>query len=136
MVVKNDLSNGTEGINLSDESSDNVVRENRVTSCLTGLSLAGASRNTITANIFQKNDRGLAADVQSRGNSIFDNDISGNGEAAWDRGSNLWDDGSRGNYYGSRDCQDSNHDGICDSPHAISGGSNMDRYPLAVPAAS
>jgi parallel beta-helix repeat protein len=134
-IAKNEVCNGTEGINLSDESSNNVIRENRVTFCLTGLSLEGAGKNTITANIFQKNERGLAADLQSNGNSIFGNDISDNGEAARDAGSNLWDDGSRGNYYGSEDCQDSNHNGICDYPQAISGGSNVDRYPLAVPAA-
>ena len=133
MLSKNDVSNGTEGINLSDKSSDNVVRDNRVTSCLAGLSLAGASGNTITGNIIQKNEKGLAVDIQSSGNAIFGNDISSNGEPARDEGRNLWDDGSRGNYYGSGDCQDSNHDGICDSPYAISGGTNVDRYPLAVP---
>lgn len=132
-LSKNDVSNGTEGINLSDKSSNNAVRDNRVTNCLAGLSLAGASGNTITGNIIQKNDKGLVADKRSSGNTIFKNDITSNGEAARDEGRNLWDDGSRGNYYGSGDCQDSNHDGFCDSPYPISGGTNVDRYPLAVP---
>jgi parallel beta-helix repeat protein len=133
VVVKNGVSNGTEGINLSDKSSDNMVRDNRVTSCLTGLSLAGVSGNTIAGNIIAKSGKGLVVDMQSSGNDIFGNDISSNGEAAQDGGRNLWDDGSKGNYYGLGDCQDSNRDGICDSPYPISGGTNVDRYPLAVP---
>jgi parallel beta-helix repeat protein len=131
-IVKNEISNGTEGINLSEGSSANVVKENRVTSCLMGLSLAGASGNTIAENIIAKNDKGLVADMQSSDNHIFGNDISTNGKAAWDGGRNLWDDGSKGNYYGPEECQDSNRDGICDSPHPISGGTNVDRFPLAV----
>lgn len=56
---------------------------------------------------------------------------AGIGDEAWDNGSNQWDDGSKGNYYSKIQCNDSDANGICDSSHAISGGKNIDRYPLA-----
>jgi len=132
-VSSNRVLNSTEGLNASAQSYENQIRQNTVRSCQTGVSLMSAAGNAIAGNEIVNNLLGLMVDATSRSNTIYGNNVSTNGEAARDGGSNQWDDGSRGNYYGPEDCQDSNSDGICDSPHPIPGGNNVDRYPLAVP---
>jgi parallel beta-helix repeat protein len=131
LLIRNRISNGTEGINISGGSSENIVQQNNVTSCKTGVCLVGASRNVVTGNEIRNNLLGLMVDLSSSGNAIYGNDLSSNGEAARDEGSNQWDDGSRGNRYGSGDCEDTDNDGICDAPYNILGGDNVDGRPLA-----
>jgi parallel beta-helix repeat protein len=131
LLVRNRISNGTEGINISCRSSENIVQQNNVTSCKTGMSLVGSSRNVITGNEVLNNLLGLMVDITSSDNAIYGNDLSRNGEAARDEGDNRYDDGSRGNYYGSGGCEDADNDGVCDAPYNIPGGDNADLYPLA-----
>ena len=42
---------------------------------------------------------------------------------------NIWDDGSRGNYWSDYNGTDANHDGIGDTPYVID-ANNTDHYPL------
>jgi parallel beta-helix repeat protein len=131
LLIRNRIANGSSGINISGGSSENEIRQNSVTSCQAGLSLIGASRNVVTGNAIMNCLLGLLADVTSTENAIHGNDLSNNGEAARDEGDNMWDDGSSGNYYGSKGCEDEDRDGICDAPRPISGGGNEDGRPLA-----
>jgi len=131
-LAANDISNSTEGINISGRSSDNSLLSNKIASCQIGITLAQAERNALKANEILQSRRGLVIDPLCRDNAIYGNNISSNGDLVWDEGSNSWDDGAKGNYYGHGDCEDSNRDGICDSPYSIPGGSNVDRYPLAI----
>lgn len=55
---------------------------------------------------------------------------------AFDDGENRWNDGTRGNHYGSFNCTDHNNDTICDvianAVFAIPGGRAVDDLPLVV----
>jgi len=130
-LIGNRVSNSTDGINISGRSSENWIDRNVVRSCETGVRLADAIRNTVAGNEIADNLLGLALSAASSGNAVYGNNLSNNDEAARDEGDNLWDDGSKGNYYGPGDCTDANNDGICDAPRPIPGGNNVDRYPLA-----
>ncbi len=131
LLARNNVTNSTEGVNLSGGSSDNQLRDNRIRSCKTGVVLAGAIRNVIVGNEIAENLLGLLADASSSGNSITGNDISNNGVAARDEGDNRYDDGSMGNFWGSDACDDADGDGVCDGPRPIPGGRNADGFPLA-----
>jgi parallel beta-helix repeat protein len=133
LLIRNRIANATEGINVSGGSSENEIRQNNVTSCRTGVSLIGASRNVITVNSILNNLLGLRFDVTSTENAIYGNDLFNNGEVARDEGENRWDDGSVGNRYGPEGCEDEDRDGICDVPRPIPGGGNQDRHPLSSP---
>jgi parallel beta-helix repeat protein len=135
LLIRNRIASGSCGINVSGGSSENEIRQNSVTSCHTGLSLIGASRNVVAGNAILNCFLGLLADVTSTENAIYGNDLSNNGEAARDEGDNRWDDGSSGNYFGSEGCEDEGRDGVCDAPRPIPGGGNEDGHPLATPPA-
>jgi hypothetical protein len=70
-------------------------------------------------------------DMSSSGNAIYGNDISSYGEAARDEGYNQWDDGSRGNRYGSGGSEDFGLDGVFNASYNILRGDNVDSRPLA-----
>lgn len=108
------------------------------------------SNNSIVFdNIAYKNKYGIYS-ANHVGNRIFNNNMVKNNISAFDSGTNQWyeDPGMKndiiglifgktsGNYYSDYDnpgqgCNDTNSDGICDSPYKIMGGSNVDKYPLA-----
>jgi len=132
-LIQNRIDNSSEGINISGMSSENLVQQNNVTSCRTGVSLIRASRNVITRNAIRHNLLGLMADVTTTENLVYGNDLSKNDEAAKDEGNNRWDDGSMGNYYGYEGCEDGDLDGFCDVPRPIPGGGSEDNRPLVIP---
>ncbi|NPV62159.1 MAG: hypothetical protein HPY61_05920 [Methanotrichaceae archaeon] len=130
-LAANNITNSTEGINISGLSTENTVRSNKISLCQIGIALARAGGNVLRANEVFGNQRGILVDLNSRGNAIYGNNVTSNVDSVFDEGSNSWDDGTIGNYYDQGDCKDANGDGICDSPYPISGGSNVDRFPLA-----
>ncbi len=99
------------------------------------------SNNTITNNTISNNGNdGINTSSYSSFNTIFHNNIIDNIRQAYDRATNIWDDGypSGGNYWSDFDdpsegAYDNNSDGIVDLPYGILGGSNQDLYPLAHP---
>jgi parallel beta-helix repeat protein len=112
-----------------------------------------SNNNTVVGNRAYKNRYGIYIQG-TNGSKIYANDLVENNVSAYDNGHNQWygdqaDQGGMaflstllgpkltGNRYldvGMPDdaCQDSNGDGICDMPRNISGGSNVDKYPLSV----
>ena len=65
---------------------------------------------------------------------IFHNNFMENNQNAYDEGTNIWDDGERGNYWDDYTGEDSNGDGIGDTPYPIPGGDNQDNYPMMIPS--
>lgn len=133
VLIRNNVTNSTEGINISGGSDENHILQNRLRSCGIGVILAGAGRNVVSGNEIADGLLGISLDIYSTGNSISGNDLSTNVEVARDAGENLWDDGSRGNYYGTGSCDDADGDGVCDGPWSIPGRGNGDRFPLSRP---
>ncbi len=95
-----------------------------------GMILEGARNCTLSGNIAANNSRGICL-LRSSDNLLFNNKLYNNTEFdAFDEGQNRWDDGSRGNYYGSFNCTDEDNDTICDLGFNISGGASFDAHPL------
>jgi len=110
-----------------------------ITNCATynsskdGIYLHYSLENNITYCSSYNNQYGLYAISISKNNLIHHNNFVNNVENAYDECSNVWDDGSEGNYWDDYTGVDEDGDGIGDTPYNISGGSNQDRYPLMSP---
>jgi parallel beta-helix repeat protein len=123
-------------------SSNNNLIENNLTKRNQhfGISLGASDNSLISNNTIENNGYGLCL-ASSENNRIYHNNFVNNWDQAYDDNLNYWDDGypSGGNYwsdytgvdYRRGENQDiSGSDGIWDTPYYISGGSNLDRYPL------
>jgi parallel beta-helix repeat protein len=136
-ISQNTLSdNYFEGINPV-ESNENIIVGNEIKNNLYGLLLTESCNNSIYENTLRGNTRGIEALDQSYDNKIFHNNLISNDEDnGYDDFSNTWDDDypSGGNYWDDYTGEDSNGDGIGDTPYTIPGdGGNSDNYPLMEP---
>jgi parallel beta-helix repeat protein len=128
--------NGFNGILLMDDAADNNIVGNILyNNTFGGIDLKeNSSRNMIIENrIINNTFTGLSITDNSSDNMIFSNYLLKNiKHDAYDSGiSNIWDNGTLGNYYSENACEDKDGNGICDSPCGIPGGAGLDRYPLA-----
>jgi parallel beta-helix repeat protein len=99
-----------------------------------GINLKNSINITIKDNTIQQTDIGIKTDNSSN-NTIYSNNFINNTENANDEYNNLWynQDTTKGNYYDNHIKNDTNNDGIVDSPYNIPGGNNKDLYPLMQP---
>ena len=95
--------------------------------------------NCIHENTIANNNVGIkSADgylIGNIDNTFYHNNFTDNNLNAYDLYTNAWDDGypSGGNYWSDYTGNDSDGDGIGDTPYPIPGGDNEDRYPLMEP---
>jgi len=144
---------GSNGIDLTGRT--NVTIKNIVIACARGISLADSSGNSISGNNITANyGSGVFLEYYSSNNTISENNIENNTfvgikimpnsndnkichnnfmnntiNASASGISNVWDDGSKGNYWSDYSGIDANHDGIGDTPYIIN-VNNIDHYPL------
>nr|NQU90429.1 right-handed parallel beta-helix repeat-containing protein [Bacteroidota bacterium] len=114
----------------------------------TAINFHACNNNTITGNTISGHSKGLYFPNCMCGgcnnNIIYHNNWINNGIHAWDECSNVWDDGypSGGNYWD--DCTGPDNysgpnqnmpggDSIGDNPYQITGGNEIDHYPLMFP---
>ncbi len=115
----------------------NVLRSCLVgSSTVAGLHLADSSGNRVEGCIFWRNKRGLYA-ARSTANEFLYNDFVENGAHAILEhcGPNLWDDGTRGNFwddYAAKRGGASREGGTWSEPYTLGEG-NADRHPSASP---
>jgi parallel beta-helix repeat protein len=81
---------------------------------------------------------GIYVEAENKNNKVFYNNFIGNGQNAYDEGSNTWHNyklmgESKGNYWDDYTGEDADGDGIGDTPYFIPGGDNKDKYPLMEP---
>jgi cysteine-rich repeat protein/parallel beta-helix repeat protein len=118
------------GYNLVDSNIANVNVPSYAVSVVNSTSSSSSSGNTIKRNNLSK------IIVAGTSNNVFYNNIASHGDS-WDNGANnRWDDNScAGNYWNGTLgilCNDTDIDGICDSPIAVRGTAHaQDRYALA-----
>ncbi len=123
------------GISL-DNSRDNIIRRNDILDNEEGIDLA--YRNS--SGDVKSEGKGVyisynSQSSESRGyanNTLYQNNLS-NRENAYDDGLNRWDNGRVGNNYSDFNDPAEGCEGrkICDEEYRISGGSSVDRFPLA-----
>jgi parallel beta-helix repeat protein len=119
-------------------SNENIITENIVSNVVAdGIVLTTSSNNMIFLNtVNQCTWSGINLDPYSFDNIIYHNNIINNNyDNAVDSGENIWDNGypSGGNFWSDYQGNDSDGDGIGDIPYLITGGENIDRYPLMNP---
>lgn len=120
---------------------DITIYNNRIHSAVqngSGIYIGNATNVRITYNDIHLNEGpGVNATGGSRLCQVHNNNLRNNGYSrqAWDGGtSNYWDDGSRGNYWSSYKGNDTNNDGVGDTPYDLGGPKNSkDHFPLANP---
>ena len=122
------IRNGCGGVEL-EYSSNSTIAGNIITNTMDGLSLLFSHNNTIISNTIKDNHIGLFFGCSDR-NVVYHNIFINNTEQAPIMESkNMWDNGVEGNYWSDYKGEDSNGDGIGDTPYVIDQG-NQDNHPL------
>lgn len=133
----NDIaSNRIFGLALDKSSSANTVCDNWIESSMIGISGSMISTNEITTNLLKGNTAYGIGLSSSWDNRIYLNNFIGNEYNAFDKGRNYWDDGAHGNYWDDYRGKYPDAAGMNDTwniPYKVSGGENVDRYPLVRP---
>lgn len=112
-----------------------IIADNTISGGLRGILVQGSSANTILGNTLFANDyEGIALSL-SVNNTIYHNNFGNNTNQASSDARNFWDNDGEGNYWGNNyKGQDTNEDGIGDTPYTIElEHNNQDNYPLMGP---
>ncbi|UCG69471.1 MAG: right-handed parallel beta-helix repeat-containing protein [Thermoplasmata archaeon] len=134
---------GYYGVLLSNTNSYNNIKNNEINDCEVGIYLFWAnSNNNITGNtVFNSSSYGIFLISTNSQNRIFHNNFVENANQAYDDDLNFWNDAypMGGNFWGDYSGGDNRsgpgqnvpgNDGLGDVSYSISGGSNIDNYPL------
>lgn len=138
-VRGNTIDNNGNGIYIYN-SKGNSIADNKARNCYVGITLEGSSDNTISGNTAGGNDHYGIYAYNSSGNVLWSNSMLNNRRNALARGgANSWNctSGSQcpgyiGNYWDDYTGNDSNGDGIGDTPYMLN-SKNVDMYPLIAP---
>lgn len=130
-IHDNNIANNKLGIFLY-SSSNNTISYNNITKNREGIHLLNSTKNLITLNKITQNDIGISFDESSNNTTHHNNFIDNHNHSNAQNSTNIWDDGKEGNYWSDYMGEDSNSDGIGDTPYIID-EKNQDRYPLTKP---
>jgi len=128
------------GIAVDAWSDNNALFGNDVTNNYYGIYLGHSCDNNLSGNSAANNDYGIAVG-SSPSNFIFHNSFVKNANQVCTDGSiNIWDDGSRGNYWSDYlteypNAAEVDSSGVWNTPYIIN-SKNLDRYPLMLAYAS
>ena len=140
-ITNNHISNCGKGIYLT-QSSDNNITNCIICNNSYGIWLEYSSNNIITyCNITDNTNYGVYIyyyadypEYPSNYNVFHHNNFINNDQNAYDLYTNYWNDGvGEGNYWDDYNGSDADNNGIGDTAYAISGGANVDNYPLIEP---
>ena len=134
MLSRNTANNNSWGLDLG-FSNNTIILENKAGNNNVGIYLCSCSNNTLMGNRIRNNKYdgiSIGGVIHSTYNLFFNNSFINNSIHAYDGGiNNYWDNGTMGNYWDDYNGEDSNNDGIGDTPYNISGSANsQDNYPI------
>ncbi|MBU0497226.1 MAG: right-handed parallel beta-helix repeat-containing protein [Candidatus Thermoplasmatota archaeon] len=135
-ITHSDINNNRIGIHLQNTTNTLIIANEIQNNTWNGIYITGTSHfNTITKNIIKSNVFAGIGILTTVNNYIYHNDLIDNHINAFDEGYNLWDNSypSGGNYWDDYNGKDTNGDGLGDTPFHVSGGINLDQYPLMFP---
>jgi len=140
-IFGNNITDSIGGIEFHGNSNNNSIYENNILDNADGMIFYGSYNNSIYNNVIAFNrNSGIFLSGSSK-NKFFRNDIVENYDPVicW-YGTNIWDNGSVGNYWSDYNGTDNDGDGIGDEPHHISTFQiqtgedyDVDNYPLMEP---
>jgi parallel beta-helix repeat protein len=129
-IYGNNITDNAGGIGLYNCAGNSISGNNIIANNAWGISIDYySSNNNIYGNNITNNFSGIALDSSSNNNTIYHNNFMNNASQVGFSGSNVWDNGSEGNYWSDYNGTDSNQDGIGDTPYTID-ANNIDHYPL------
>ena len=122
------------GLFLIGLSDGNLVSDNKFVENNYAMRIKGSKLNIVIKNLFMKNEYGIYFCCGANNNIVYHNIfIKNTNWHANDVASNIWDNGSVGNYWDDYAGVDADSDGVGDTPYYISGGDSKDNYPLMEP---
>ena len=141
---------GSEGIALFANCSNNLITGNTITG-FTNQAIRfvfNAENNTVYGNRFADNGGALVIQERAVNNRFYGNNFSADScnVSVYEVQSTFWDNGTIGNYWGNYKGEDSNGDGVGDTPYKLNGymwdldaegfvstPAGQDNYPLMTP---
>jgi parallel beta-helix repeat protein len=127
VVSGNTIRNNYNGISFY-FSSGNAVSGNTIRNNYNGISFYSSSGNAVSGNTITSNNEGIYLAFHSASNIIYCNNFN-NTHQVWSDSTNIWNDGSKGNYWSDYNGTDDDQDGIGETPYIIN-ENNKDKYPL------
>jgi len=129
----NTMTNNGKGVEFKDSSSNNVFSRNKIIATSHSIYLdIQSNNNTFFGNKIKNSKYGVSLELSSN-NMFFYNYFSNiTIQATCHQSSNLWDNDYEGNYWSDCKGEDSDGNGIKDTPHVIN-EENQDNYPLKHP---
>lgn len=134
IISANNITNVLNGIYLY-SSKNNAIMQNRIANGgLAGAAIQlsqNSNDNSVLNNRVENNGYGVEINASS-GNMIFHNNLLDNTQQAYmvrANYTNFWDNGVEGNYWSNYTGADVDNDGVGNDPHVID-ANNTDRYPL------
>ncbi len=119
-IFGNNITDSISGISFHGASNNNNIYENNIVGNADGLIFYNSYNNSIYDNVIAFNSNSGIFFRGSSENKFFRNDIVENsGPVICWYGTNIWDNGSVGNYWSDYNGTDNNLDGIGDEPHYI-----------------
>ena len=131
----NASNNNNSGIFLDRSNSNNTFSGNNANNNYYGILLSSSDTNRFSGNTIRDNNYYgiyIYGGTESTYNLFINNSFLNNIVNAYDDGiDNYWNNSVIGNYWGDYNGEDSNDDGIGDTPYSISGSVNsQDNYPI------
>jgi parallel beta-helix repeat protein len=131
-IVDSVADSNSNGISL-EKSNCSIIKNNSLNANWHGFIIKESHGDTIVGNRIQGNKIEGINLKYSTNNLIYLNDLIDNADRnALDDSANQWDNGTTGNHYSDFECADVDINGTCDSKYNVAGGSNVDRYTMAL----